>query len=59
MTNQFYFLDPAQQEINETLISNVVRYEFFHLVAGSPASGKTTRLFRLQEELEKMGYHCL
>ena len=55
--SQTYFLDPAQQSQNQTIIDSVNNGNFL-LIAGARASGKTTRLLWLSKVLQELGYHC-
>ncbi|PKC67992.1 hypothetical protein RhiirA1_457766 [Rhizophagus irregularis] len=51
-----YFVDPL--ELSEPLLNNIRKGEFMAL-HGARATGKTTRVFRVMEQLEEEGYLCL
>jgi hypothetical protein len=57
-TRGCYYLDPGTQKENKRCLDAVLRRQFV-MLSGARASGKTTRLFRLQVQLEEMGYRCL
>jgi hypothetical protein len=57
-THGCYYLDPGSQKENKHCLDAIRRGQFV-LLSGARASGKTTRLFRLQVQLEEMGYQCL
>jgi len=58
MANHFFFLDPAENSQTKDVLRAVEDGEFL-LVSGARASGKSTRLFRLRELLNDLGFYCL
>jgi hypothetical protein len=53
-----YYLDPGTQSESTRCLAAVTTRQFA-LLWGARASGKTTRLFWLQEKLISMGYQAL
>ena len=51
-----YFVDPLA--LSDSLLNNIREGEFMAL-HGARATGKTTRVFRVMEQLEEEGYLCL
>ena len=51
-----YFVDPLA--LSGPLLNNIRKGEFMALY-GARATGKTTRVFRVMEQLEEEGYLCL
>ncbi|RUS14156.1 hypothetical protein BC937DRAFT_94264 [Endogone sp. FLAS-F59071] len=54
----FYFVDPADQQKNVALLNNIVEGKYV-LMHGARASGKSTRTWRVMEQLQEFGYFCL
>ncbi|RUS16242.1 hypothetical protein BC937DRAFT_91453 [Endogone sp. FLAS-F59071] len=54
----FYFVDPADQKKNVDLLNNIVEGKYV-LMHGARASGKSTRTWRVMEQLQQSGYLCL
>ncbi|KAF9388141.1 hypothetical protein BGX21_000381, partial [Mortierella sp. AD011] len=53
-----YFVDPADLSKNLDLITNIKEGKYV-LMHGARASGKSTRTWRVMEELQGSGYFCL
>ncbi|RUS30826.1 hypothetical protein BC938DRAFT_478913, partial [Jimgerdemannia flammicorona] len=53
-----YFVDPADQKKNVALLDNIVEGKYV-LMHGARASGKSTRTWRVMEQLQESGYFCL
>lgn len=51
----YYYIDPELQAVTSTCLKRIRRCEFV-LLAGSRASGKTTRLFTLERVLSGTSY---
>ena len=51
-----YFVDPLA--LSEPLLNNIRKGKFIAL-HGARATGKTTRVFRVMEQLEEEGYTCI
>jgi len=57
MMDFIYFLDPLEQIQSKSILKSVLNGEFV-VVTGARSAGKTTRLFRLRNLLENMGFYC-
>ncbi|KAF9172172.1 hypothetical protein BGX20_006216 [Mortierella sp. AD010] len=53
-----YFVDPAEIEKNRELLENIHDGKFV-LMHGARASGKSTRVWRVMEQLQLSGYFCI
>ncbi|RUP50473.1 hypothetical protein BC936DRAFT_138972, partial [Jimgerdemannia flammicorona] len=53
-----YFVDPADHERNKDLLENIAESKYV-LMHGSRASGKSTRTWRVMEQLQASGYFCI
>jgi hypothetical protein len=54
--SRYYYIDPAKQEANDVFLHRVMDAQFV-LLSGARASGKTTRLKRMMEQLRAL-YLC-
>jgi len=54
----YYYLDPGTQEITQICL-NAVQAKTFLMLHAARASGKTTRLLWLANELQGMGYRVV
>jgi len=54
----YYYLDPAKQDETKLCLNAVLDRQLV-LLSGARSSGKSTRLLRLQELIDDMGYQGL
>ena len=57
-SHPYYYLDPAEQIETKRCLNAMMNGQIV-LLAGARSSGKTTRLLRLRELLEEMGYQVI